>query len=157
MSDEQQAPQDGEHGPALDRLEDQLSWYSHKSAVAQRRYKQVKLGQLIVGTAVPVIACLEISTELTAALAAVVVVAEGAQQLYQWQTTWVQYRSTAEALKREKYLYLAEAGPYRVKDRHRVLAERIEDLIAQEHTSWIESRQREQPATPTEPPRIEYR
>jgi len=36
------------------------------------------------------------------------------------------YRSTAEALKHERYLYLAKAGPYVGEDRHRPLAERIE-------------------------------
>jgi len=154
VSDEQQEAQDGGGGPARERLEDQLDWYSRKSAAAQKAYKQLKLGQLMVGTAVPVIACLEISSALTAALAAVVVVAEGVQQLYQWQTNWVQYRSTAEALKREKYLYLAAAGPYHAEDRHRVLAERVEELISQEHASWIESRQREKAP---ESARIEYR
>jgi hypothetical protein len=157
VSDEQQAFQDGGGGPAWERLEDQLGWYSRKSAAAQQAYKRVKLGQLIVGAAVPVVAGLQISAALTAALAAVVLAAEGAQQLYQWQTNWVLYRSTAEALKHEKYLYLAAAGPYRAEDRYRVLAERLEGLISQEHASWTESRQREQQATPRESGRIEYR
>ena len=143
MSDERRAVQDGEGGPAWDRLEDQLEWYDRKSMAAQQRYKQVKLSQLIVGAAVPVVAALHVSAAVTATLAALVVVAESAQQLYQWQTNWVLYRSTAEALKHEKYLYLAAAGPYRAEDRHRVLAERLEGLISQEHARWTESRQSE--------------
>lgn len=150
MSDERQpaqaneANEDDEAGPAWDRLEDQLSWYDGKSVAAQRAYKRVKLSQLIIGAVVPVVAGLRVSAAVTATLAAFVVVAEGAQQLYQWQTNWVLYRSTAEALKHEKYLYLAAAGPYhRAEDRHRVLAERLEGLISQEHATWTESRQHE--------------
>jgi Protein of unknown function (DUF4231) len=63
---------------------------------------------------------------LTGGLAAAIVVFEGAQHLYQLQEHWISYRSTAEALKHERYLYLARVGPYVGEDRHRVLAERIE-------------------------------
>ncbi|MDT7715118.1 MAG: hypothetical protein QOH09_1110 [Pseudonocardiales bacterium] len=144
MSDQlRQVAQDGGGGPAWDRLEDQLGWYDRKSVAAQQAYKRVKLSQLIVGAAVPVVAALQVSAAVTATLAAFVVVAEGAQQLYQWQTNWVLYRATAEALKHEKYLYLAAAGPYSAGDRHRVLAERLEGLVSQEHAKWTEAWQKD--------------
>jgi hypothetical protein len=79
-----------------------------------------------------VLAALDAPGVLTAALAAVVVIIEGVLQLNQWQTNWVLYRATAEALKHEKYLYLSEAGPYGGRDRDRVLAERVEGLVSQE-------------------------
>lgn len=138
-----QPVEDGGTGPTWERLEDQLGWYDRKSVDAQRAYKRVKLSQLIIGAAVPVFAGLQVSAAITATLAAYVVVAEGAQQLYQWQTNWVLYRATAEALKHERYLYLAAAGPYNTDDRQRVLAERLEGLVSQEHAKWTESRQRE--------------
>ena len=136
----QQPPPEGGTDPTWDRLEDQLDWYDRKSVAAQRSYKRVKLVQLVVGATVPVMAGLQAPAALTAALAAVVVVAEGAQQLYQWQTNWVLYRATAEALKHEKYLYLASAGPYSADDRQRILAERLEGLVSQEHAKWTEAR-----------------
>ena len=71
------------------------------------------------------------------------VVLEGIVQLYQWQTNWVTYRVTAEALKHERYLYLAQAGPYVGPNRHRVLAERVEGLVSQEHAKWTETRSHE--------------
>jgi hypothetical protein len=150
VSDERQPVQDGVGGPAWDRLEDQLGWYGRKSAAAQRAYNRVKLGQLVVGAAVPVFAGLQVSAAVTAALAALVVVAEGAQQLYQWHTNWILYRSTAESLKHEKYLYLAAAGPYRTGDRHRVLAERLEGLVSQEHAKWTEAQQKGSHTSPSE-------
>ena len=103
--------------PTWDRLEDQLAWYDRKSVAAQQAYNRIKLAQLAVGATVPVVAALQAPAAVTAILAAVVVVAEGVQQLYQWQTTWVLYRATAEALKHEKFLYLAAAGPYGTVDR----------------------------------------
>ncbi len=130
-------------GPAWERLEDQLGWYDRKSAEAQSAYRRLKLVELVVAAVVPVVAALRAPAALTAGLAAaVVVVLEGVQQLFQWQTNWVLYRSTAEALKHERYLYLAHAGPYSNPGRDRVLAEKVEGLVSQEHAKWTESRDR---------------
>jgi hypothetical protein len=134
--------------PAWERLEDQLGWYDGKSISAQRWYKRFKLVELVVSATVPVLAAISAPAAVTAAFAATVVIAEGVVQLYQWQTTWVQYRGTAEALKHERYLYLAEAGPYVEDDRDRVLAERVEGLVSQEHARWTEGRSRADAAKP---------
>ncbi len=126
--------------PTWDRLEDQIGWYDTKSGRSQTAYKRVKVAQLVVAAAIPVAAVVGPPAVLTAGLGAVVLIFESIQQLFQWQTTWVQYRSTAEALKHERYLYLAQAGPYYGPDRHRVLAEQIEGLVSQEHAKWTQAR-----------------
>jgi hypothetical protein len=133
--------------PVWERLEDQIDWYDRKSVAAQRAYKRLKLAELVVATAVPVVAALQVPAAVTAVLAAVVVIAEGVQQLYQWQTNWVLYRSTAEALKHEKYLYLAAAGPYATTNRRNILAQRLEGLISQEHAKWTDSYEQAQKNT----------
>ena len=89
--------------------------------------------------ALPVVAALSSPIWVTGGLAAVIVLLEGAQHLYQFQEHWITYRSTAEALKHERYLYLATAGPYGSEDRHRQLAERLEGLVSQEHAKWTAS------------------
>jgi hypothetical protein len=96
----------------LERLEDQIGWYDRKSAQNQRWFKTFKALQLIAAAAVPVAAAIGVRAAVLAALGAAVVVLEGLQQLNQYQQNWTAYRSTAEALKHEKYLFLALAGPY---------------------------------------------
>jgi len=125
--------------PTWERLEDQISWYDSKSGHNQRRYKRLKLLELAVAASLPVVAAMHSPIWVTGGLAAVIVVLEGAQHLYQFQEHWITYRSTAEALKHERYLYLAKAGPYASEDRHRQLAERIEGLVSQEHAKWTAS------------------
>lgn len=127
--------------PTWERLEDQLGWYDRKSGDNQRRYKWLKLLELAVAASLPVVAGMKSPVWITGGLAAVIVVLEGAQHLYQFQEHWITYRSTAEALRHERYLYLAEAGPYAGEDRHRQLAERIEGLVSQEHAKWTASQQ----------------
>ena len=129
-------------GPAWDRLEDQVGWYDRKSQSAQRAYKRLKVLQLVAAAAVPVVAAAEAAPWITAGFGGFVLVLEGLQQLGQYQSNWITYRSTCEALKHEKYLYLAGAGPYsNSEDRSMVLAEHVEGLVSQEHARWVSSRE----------------
>ena len=74
---------------------------------------------------------------MVGAAGALIVVLEGLQQLQQYQQRWTIYRSTAERLKHEKYLFLARAGPYAGAERpEAMLAERVEGLVSQEHAAW---------------------
>jgi hypothetical protein len=121
------------------RLEDQVSWYDSKSAQNQQSYKWLKLLEIAIAAALPVVTALHSPVAVTGSLAAVIVVLESAQHLYQFQEHWITYRSTAEALKHERFLYLAKAGPYATDDHHAQLAERIEGLVSQEHAKWTAS------------------
>ncbi|MGS2811508.1 DUF4231 domain-containing protein [Nocardia sp. MW-W600-9] len=133
---EPQPENDDEQAVAWERLAGQLTWYSTNAARAQSAYKRIKLGQIVVGALVPV-AALTAPPVITALIAAAVVAAEGALQLFQWQANWIRYRATAEALKREKYRFLAKAGPYGGADRAKALADRVEVIISAENSSWI--------------------
>jgi hypothetical protein len=73
----------------LDRLEDQIRWYDHKSAQNQQRFKIIKALQLLAPAAVPVVVTLDVHAALPAALGAAVVVLEGFQQLNQYQQNWI--------------------------------------------------------------------
>jgi hypothetical protein len=71
-----------------------------------------------------------VPTWVLGVLGALIAIVKGVQQLNQYHADWISYRSTCEALKHEKFLYLAKAGPYAVATDPRVLlAERIEALL----------------------------
>lgn len=127
--------------PTLARLDDQIAWYDRKSVYAQRTFKQLKVAELAAAAAIPVIAAFGVTAAVGAILGAVVVVLEGVQHLNQFQSNWITYRSTAEALKHEKYLHLAGAQPYDGDRSLQLLAERIEGLISQEHAKWSSARE----------------
>lgn len=136
----------GERGPAWERLEDQLSWYEGKSRNHQTWYQSLKVAQIVIAAAIPAAVAAGASAAAAGVLGAVIVVLEGLQQLFQFQQNWISYRSTAEALKHEKFLYLASAGPYREADwPEATLAERVEGLVSQETVAWADA-QRGKPA-----------
>jgi hypothetical protein len=119
------------------RLEDAIDWYDRRAGENRRLYRWLKLLELAVAAALPVVAGVGSPVWVTGGLAAVVVVLEGAQHLFQFQEQSITYRSTAESLKHEHYLYLAQAGPYAGEDRRSRLATRTEALLSQEHAKWV--------------------
>jgi Protein of unknown function (DUF4231) len=127
--------------PTWQRLQEAIDWYDQRAGENQRLYKWLKLLELAVAAAVAVVAGVGSPVWVTGGLAAVVVVLEGAQHLFQFQEHWITYRTTAESLKHEHYLYLARAGPYGGEDRHGRLAMRTEALISQEHAKWVAGHQ----------------
>ena len=126
----------------LARLEDQINWYDARSGYNQRMFKALKIA--VVGSAalIPFISGMGAPAWGTGSLGVLVVVLEALQQLNQYHANWMAYRSTAEALKHEKYLHAASAGPYAATDKpHSLLAERIEGLVSQEHAKWVSARE----------------
>jgi hypothetical protein len=71
--------------PTRARLEDQIGWDGRKSGHNQCRYKLLKLWSLRSPPHCPVVAGVGSPVWVTGGLAAVVVVLEGAQHLYQFQ------------------------------------------------------------------------
>jgi Protein of unknown function (DUF4231) len=71
---------------------------------------------VLVAASIPLMSAVPIPERefrwLTASFGLLVVIIEEIQQLNQDQQNWIAYRSTCEALKHEKYLHLAGAGPY---------------------------------------------
>ena len=128
----------------VDRLDDQIAWYDARSGYCQTMYKGLKLTELAAAAAIPLLAGLTTSPWLTGVLGASVVVLEGVQHLNQYHGNWMAYRSTAEALKHEKYLHAATAGPYAASEHpDALLAERVEGLISQEHAKWVTQKEQE--------------
>jgi hypothetical protein len=123
----------------VERLNDQLAWYDSKSQVNRRYHVAAILSQVIIGASIPI--CAWITPPLVLALlGGAIVVINGASSAFQWEYNWINYRATTERLKHEKYLYAAQAGPYKVEsdaERTRLLAERVEGVVSREHSAWI--------------------
>ena len=131
-----------EKHPAWIRLEDQLRWYDAKSVYCQRWYKGLKLIQIALAVCIPLANLLDppflkVTTSIAGVLIAIL---EGVQHMNQYSALWASYRSTAERLKHEKYLFLSAAGPYKElsdPDRLVTLAERVEEHVSTEHANWF--------------------
>ncbi|HET7232316.1 MAG TPA: DUF4231 domain-containing protein [Longimicrobium sp.] len=118
----------------------QMAWYERKAKGAKAFHWWLKGIEVVAAAAIPVLALSPMydARLITAALGAFVTVLEAFQQIYRFRDTWLNYRSTAEAIRRDLLLYGSGGGPFGdAPDRNRLLAERIAAVTAQENTRWI--------------------
>lgn len=134
----------------LDRLEDQISWYDRRSKYNQQMFKLMKTATIVISISIPLFAAFaayrsidgKLVALITGAVGATIALLEALQQLNQYQQQWITYRSTAEGLKHEKFLFLALAGPYAAAEHPgKLLAERVESLVSQEHAKWASTQE----------------
>lgn len=124
------------------RVEDQIEWYGAKSARNQTRFKQLRLAEIAFASLIPLITILPLGEVpgkiVVAALGAAVAVIAGVISLFKFQENWVQYRAAAEALRREKFMFLTGSGPYEGENRLQVLVGRVEAVLGAEHEKWVQ-------------------
>jgi len=126
-----------------ERLEGEIVWYERKSSQNKRNYYLLRIIEFLSAALIPfLINFLSDQTELlklaVEVLGIIVVVSTGAISLFRFNELWTEYRTNAELLKHEKYLYLSSAPPYDRSDKFKVLVERVERLISSENSRWQE-------------------
>ena len=137
-----------------ERVDDQIRWMSGKSAANQRWFKWLRLAEIGLAGSVPVLAayadtCGAVRLAVAVAGALVAVIA-GAISLWKLQELWIEYRATAEALKREKMLYLTQTAPYDTPQAFAELVTRVEALLGSENARWSDAMRPKAPAAPGE-------
>lgn len=96
----------------ITRLEDQIAWYDTKASLNQRWFKGLKAASLAMAGLVPLLAATPVPRAMLGLVGAAAAMLGGLQQLNQYNANWIAYRSTCEALKHEKFLYLARAAHF---------------------------------------------
>lgn len=123
------------------RLEDQIRWSDRSSLDAQRAYRRLRVVQIVVAAAIPVVSLLAPDQAIyPGALGAVILILEGFQELGMYRQNWQRYRSMCEALRSEKYLFMEGGATYAGLDpteARQNLAERVEMILSQEHGNWV--------------------
>lgn len=145
----------GEEQYLAERLDDQIDWYDRKSQWNQRRYKILRGIEIVAASLVFLLASfardLPGLLAIIAGLGALIVLLGSFHGLYNFEGQGLRCRTTAEALKHERYLYLTRTPPYDGPEPFPLLVERSEHLISRENSSWVEEAQRS-PDRPRRPP-----
>ena len=131
-----------------ERLEDQITWYSSKSSENQKRYKVLRISEIVAAAIIPFIAGMGdkigFGNWIVGILGVIVAVTAGFIALHKNHELWIQYRTTCEQLKHEKYLFLTACEPYNGEDAFKNLVARVEGLISRENSAWQKSSQDKQ-------------
>lgn len=124
------------------RLEDQREWFEAKSAWNQSWYKRLRVAEAILAAAIPFVSSLmdrfpQVPV-IVGLMAFLIAIASALLALYRFQEHWLQYRSTAEQLKREKFLFLTNSPPYGGEEAFHTLVLNVETILGQENSTWRE-------------------
>ncbi len=124
-----------------ERLDDQIKWYSSKSSYNQKMYKKLRLLEIVAASMIPFLSgmssMIPYSEWIIALLGLTIAVTAGSSALYKYHENWIEYRSTSEALKHEKMLYLTQTAPYGNDERFQTLVSRSENIMANENQNWL--------------------
>jgi len=131
-----------------DRLDNQIDWYDKKSQWNQKWFKRLQVFQLIAAAIIPFLTgylrpdgfWIKFSIGAIGVLIAAVGAVLG---LYKFQENWLEYRTTCESLRHEKYLYLTNTEPYNQPDSFSILVKRIESQISKENSNWAQHMSKE--------------
>ena len=124
-----------------ERLENEIAWYERKSRNNKRYYYFLRVIELVSAAFIPfLINYLGEDTGLLKSvietLSILVLITTGMISIFQFRELWTEYRTNAESLKHEKYLYLSASNPYHQGEKFKLLVERVERLISIEHSRW---------------------
>ena len=125
------------------RLNDQIVWYDRKSGTNQRWFKRLRFAEIVAAAIIPFLSgfagnSLPIKIAI-GALGVLVAVVASLLGLLQLQVHWIEYRATAESLRREKFLFLTQTEPYDTDNAFHLLVQRVEALLSKENTDWTQS------------------
>ena len=128
-----------------DRVEDQINWYGKKSSICQKKHKHWQIIKIVTALLITTLSLwanytvlgLEM-TYIVAILGGLIVFIESFVKIYNYEQLWIQYRATAEKLKREKIMYETKSNPYKVQDSFALLVQRCEAIMQDEVQGWVE-------------------
>ena len=131
---------DPEVSPAKVRI-GAIRWYAGKARSNRGRFFWIRGYQILVASVIPLVSLFgawSAQRYVSAALGASIAIAEGLQQLGQFQQNWHRYRAAREALQREQFLYEMSAGPYATtSDKLRLFVERADSVMGGEASKWL--------------------
>lgn len=123
-----------------DRLNNQIDWYDKKSISSQKKYKSLKLLEIIMASIIPVLSVFSkdfnFITWIIAIVGSSISIIEGWLAVMKYHENWIEYRSICETLKHEKYMFLTDTGVYSTHNSFKLLVERVESIISKENINW---------------------
>lgn len=127
-----------------ERYQPQVAWYDRAATRSRLFYQSLQVPMIVLSVSAPVLVASGEDWKIVAiGVTAFVAAATSLLKVFKFQENWINYRSTAEALKKEIYFYEARVPIYRdTDDPEALFVERVESLIDGENTEWHNAQRR---------------
>jgi len=124
-----------------ERLDNQQTWYSRKSRLNRKLFLILRLVEIVSAALIPLFSGmgeeLPYLKWVIGGLGVLIAISVAITHLFKHQEDWIGYRTTAEQLKHEKYMYLTNTKPYDRENKFYSLVECVESLISKENSFWV--------------------
>lgn len=127
------------------RVDDQLRWLGQSSRRSKKMFIGLSIVEILLGTAItvgsPFIGGSSLGRTLIAIAGGGVAITGSVLALTRSQENWIRYRSLAEQLKREKYLFTTDTPPYGGEPEQSLhhFVNQVESLMLEERGAWARS------------------
>lgn len=135
-----------------DRMQTSVAMLSKLSDLNQKKYKRLKRLEIVMASTIPFaiaissmepinrLAGIEMLLTVYAGVGgAIIALMNNTLELGGYMNKWKNYRSRAELLKREEYLYITRLSPYCSEDAFPKLVERVEKILNATETAINQS------------------
>ncbi len=126
------------------RYQSIMAYYDDRAVKNQKAHRFCSNYVLIVSVAITPILTVglfnkETAMIIAALLAPTVAIVSGIASNYKFHENWLSYRATWDALQHELHWHDARIHEYKdAADRHALFVDRVEHLIAQEGSEWLD-------------------
>lgn len=136
-----------------DFFKEQFEWYDTKAISNKKHHRLMKISEIVLAAALPVAVTLfPVTTNLfwkymIIVLSLLLIILESLESHLNYQEKWMNYRTTAEGLRREKQMFETRTDEYEgVDDPEKQFVERVMALTSQENRYWEITTQKAQEA-----------
>jgi hypothetical protein len=127
-----------------ERLNNQTKWYEKKATENKTKFHYFQIIIIVASAIIPIVNIIDFAPlqirVISAILGAAITGITSLVQLKKYQENWLLYRSSEESLKREKFLYLHDAGNYSnltEDDKKKTLVESVEAILSSETSKFF--------------------
>lgn len=125
-----------------DRVNPQIEWYDSKSLHCQKIYKIIQISEIILAATIPLLSGYSSYSPLIpfviGLIGVIITIIESINKLNKYHESWIEYRSTCELLKYQKFLYTTKTAPYNseIETIENVFIRNIEQIVSSENNQW---------------------
>lgn len=125
-----------------ERLDAQIKWYCDESEYNKKWFYRIRIIEIVLASIMPLLTSyISIAWYMKGIInvcAILIAVLGGVASISKFQERWIEYRTTGEALKQEKFLYLTKSGFYNANNHFCLLVERVETIFSKENSNWAQ-------------------
>ena len=129
-----------------ERYESEIEYYENKAISSKKWYGSLQLSLIIFSAMTPILIVIDIIFQefpglrwIAVAASICIAILATSLKTFKFHENWVNYRTTAELLKKEQYFYKANTSEYATtQDKKAIFVKRVENLISQAHVFWVD-------------------